>query len=57
MASFVLLYTFKVLGRYKLIETEMDETIFGGGYGISDFVLSDAYKCSSGSENCNTLSS
>jgi hypothetical protein len=25
-----------------LIETEMDETIFGGGYGVSDFVLSDA---------------
>jgi hypothetical protein len=38
-----------------LIETEMDETIFGGGYGVSGFVLSDAYKCSSGSEKCNPL--
>jgi hypothetical protein len=33
----------------------MGETIFGEGYGVSDFVLSDAYQCFSGSEKCSSF--
>jgi len=36
-----------------LNETEMDVTIFEGGCGVSDFVLSDRYQYFSGSEKLN----